>query len=80
MPAGPVPTIIASSYLKSSPHGRPSRAWLRWTILVFVAAMITLRQTGLVDTYARYSHLIGGIALLAVGALLILRLDLLAFA
>lgn len=48
--------------------------------LVFVAAMITLRQTGLVGTYARYSHLIGGIALLAVGALLILRPDLLAFA
>jgi hypothetical protein len=48
--------------------------------LVFAAAMITLRQTGLVGTYARYSHLIGGIALLAVGALLILRPDLLAFA
>ena len=48
--------------------------------LVFIAAMITLRQTGLIGTYARYSHLIGGLVLLVVGALLILRPDLLACA
>lgn len=46
--------------------------------LVFVIAMVTLRQTGLVGTYARYSHLIGGIVLLIVGSLLLFRPDLLA--
>jgi hypothetical protein len=42
--------------------------------------MLTLRQTGLMGTYARYSHLIGGIVLLGIGAALILRPELLAFA
>jgi hypothetical protein len=48
--------------------------------LIFVIAMITLRQTGLLGTYARYSHLIGGLVLLGIGAALILRPELLAFA
>ena len=48
-------------------------------MLVFVIAMVTLRQTGLVGTYARYSHLIGGSVLLIVGSLLLFRPDLLAF-
>ncbi len=48
-------------------------------VLVFVIAMVTLRQTGLVGTYARYSHLIGGSVLLIVGSLLLFRPDLLAF-
>ena len=48
-------------------------------MLVFVIAMVTLRQTGLVGTYARYSHLIGGSVLLIVGGLLLFRPDLLAF-
>lgn len=46
---------------------------------IFVVAMITLRQTGLVGTYSRYSHLIGGVVLLLVGSLLLLRPELLAF-
>ena len=48
-------------------------------VLVFVIAMVTLRQAGLVGTYARYSHLIGGGVLLIVGGLLLFRPDLLAF-
>jgi hypothetical protein len=48
-------------------------------VLVFVITMVTLRQTGLVGTYARYSHLIGGSVLLIVGSLLLFRPDLLAF-
>lgn len=49
-------------------------------VLVFAVAMITLRQAGLIGTYARYSHLVGGVVLFAVGALLLLRPELLAFA
>jgi hypothetical protein len=48
--------------------------------LIFVLAMVTLRQTGLMGTYARFSHLIGGTVLLAIGAALILRPEMLAFA
>jgi glutaredoxin len=48
--------------------------------VIFVLAMVTLRQTGLMGTYARYSHLIGGIVLTGIGLALVLRPDLLAFA
>jgi hypothetical protein len=48
--------------------------------LIFVLAMVTLHQTGLMGTYARFSHLIGGTVLLAIGSALILRPELLAFA
>ncbi|MBY0226608.1 MAG: hypothetical protein K2Q28_12450 [Hyphomicrobium sp.] len=48
--------------------------------LIFVLAMVTLKQSGLTGTYARYSHLIGGIVLLGIGAALIMRPDLLALA
>jgi len=46
-------------------------------LLVFVAAMLTLRASGLGTRYARYSHLVGGLLLLAIGALLLLRPELL---
>jgi hypothetical protein len=49
-------------------------------IAIFAAAMLALRVTGLTGTYARYSHLIGGIVLLAIGAILLLRPELLSFA
>jgi hypothetical protein len=42
-------------------------------LVVFVTAMVTLRASGLTGSYARYSHLIGGIVLLGVGGLLLLR-------
>lgn len=48
--------------------------------VVFVTAMATLRATGLAANYARVSHLIGGTALLVIGALLILKPEWLAFA
>jgi hypothetical protein len=48
-------------------------------LVIFATAMFALRVTGLTGSYARFSHLIGGIVLLAIGAALILRPDLLAF-
>jgi hypothetical protein len=48
--------------------------------VVFVTAMLTLRATGLAATYSRYSHLVGGTVLFAVGLLLVFRPEWLAFA
>ncbi len=41
--------------------------------VVFVTAMVTLRATGLAASYARYSHLIGGVVLGVIGILLLFR-------
>ncbi len=49
-------------------------------LLVFVAAMVTLRLTGIENRYARYSRLIGGILMLAIGLLLIFKPEWLMFA
>jgi len=49
-------------------------------ILIFVTAMLTLQATGLTETYSRYSHLIGGCAMVMIGILLVFRPDWLAFA
>lgn len=49
-------------------------------VIIFVTAMVTLRATELAAEYARYSHLIGGVALAAVGILLLFRPEWLAFA
>ena len=48
-------------------------------MLVFASAMLTLQMTGLTKNYSRYSHLIGGVLLLIIGALMLLRPDLLTF-
>lgn len=48
-------------------------------LLVFVLAMVTLQVSGLTGAYSRYSHLIGGVLLLAIGAVMLLRPDLLMF-
>ena len=48
-------------------------------VAVFATAMATLQATGLTARYTRYSHLIGGTVLSAVGALLLLRPELLTF-
>jgi hypothetical protein len=48
-------------------------------LIVFVVAMKTLEVTGVTTRYVRVSHLVGGVALLAIGALLLLRPELLAF-
>ena len=48
-------------------------------LVVFVTAMAALQVTGLGTRYARWSHLIGGVLLLVIGALMWLRPDLLMF-
>jgi hypothetical protein len=49
-------------------------------LVVLVAALATLHVSGLATKYARYSHLLGGVLLAAIGALMILRPEWLAFA
>jgi len=48
-------------------------------MIVFVVSMITLQITGLTTKYTRYSFLIGGILMLVLGALLILKPEVLMF-
>jgi glutaredoxin len=42
-------------------------------LVVFFTAMITLQVSGLTATYSRWSHLIGGVVLVAIGALMWVR-------
>ena len=42
-------------------------------IIVFVIAMATFKVTGISTKYTKYSHLIGGIIMLIIGLLLILK-------
>ena len=48
-------------------------------LIVFVVAMNTLQITGMTTRYSRFSHLAGGVVLLAIGALLLLRPEWLMF-
>jgi hypothetical protein len=48
-------------------------------LFVFVVAMTTLQVTGVTTRYVRFSHLAGGVVLLAIGALLLLRPEWLMF-
>jgi glutaredoxin len=48
-------------------------------IAIFATAMFALRVSGLTGSYARYSHLIGGVVLMAIGAIMALRPELLSF-
>jgi thiol-disulfide isomerase/thioredoxin len=48
-------------------------------LFVFVVAMRTLQVTGVTTRYVRFSHLAGGVVLLAIGALLLLRPEWLMF-
>jgi len=48
-------------------------------LFVFVIAMATMHITGLSSKYSRYSNLIGGILMLVLGAILILKPELLMF-
>jgi hypothetical protein len=45
--------------------------------VLFVVAMVTLRRAVATGRYARLSHLIGGVVLLSLGAVMVLRPDLL---
>lgn len=48
-------------------------------LLIFIIAMKTLQVTGLSGTYARWSHMVGGLLLLLIGLLLLFRPEWLAF-
>lgn len=48
-------------------------------LVIFVIAMITMKVTGISTKYNKYSHLIGGILMLVVGSLLILKPEWLMF-
>ena len=48
-------------------------------IIIFVIAMITLEVTGISNKYNRYSHLIGGIMMLIIGLLMLLKPEWLMF-
>lgn len=48
-------------------------------LVVFMIAMITLKVTGITNKYNKYSHLIGGILMLTIGLLLILKPEILMF-
>jgi len=48
-------------------------------IIIFVIAMTTLEATGISTKYAKYSHLIGGLLMIIVGALLIVKPEYLMF-
>ena len=49
-------------------------------LVVLVLALATLHVSGLATRYTRFSHLVGGLLLGAIGAVLILRPEWLAFA
>ena len=48
-------------------------------IIVFAIAMFTLKVTGISTKYSKYSYIIGGIVMLIIGILLILKPELLMF-
>ena len=48
-------------------------------IVIFVISTVTLKVTGLSTKYTKYSHLIGGIIMLIIGLLLIIKPELLMF-
>lgn len=48
-------------------------------VVIFVISMVTLKVTGLSTKYTKYSHLVGGIIMLIIGLLLIIKPELLMF-
>ena len=48
-------------------------------IIIFTLSMITLKSKAISTKYNKYSHLIGGIIMLIIGLLIILKPDWLAF-
>ena len=42
-------------------------------LIIFIISMVTLKSTGISNKYAKYSHLIGGIIMLLIGILLIVK-------
>lgn len=48
-------------------------------LLIFIIAMTTLKLTGISNKYAKYSHLVGGILMIVIGLLLIIKPELIMF-
>ncbi|MGI6324659.1 MAG: hypothetical protein ACOXZS_01775 [Bacilli bacterium] len=48
-------------------------------MMIFIIAMITLKMTGMSTKYAKYSHLVGGILMVTIGILLVLKPEWLMF-
>lgn len=48
-------------------------------LIVFILAMVTLKITGISDKYSHASHLIGGVAMVVIGLLLLLKPEWLMF-
>lgn len=48
-------------------------------MLVFIISMVTLEAFGITTKYTKYSHLVGGILMLIIGALLLFRPEVLMF-
>lgn len=48
-------------------------------MVVFIIAMVTLEAVGVKQSYARYSHLLGGIIMLAIGVLMLFKPEILMF-
>ena len=48
-------------------------------IIIFVISMVTLKVTGFSTKYTKYSHLVGGIIMLIIGILLVIKPEILMF-
>ena len=48
-------------------------------IIIFAISMFTLKVTGISTKYTKYSHLLGGIIMLIIGLLLLVKPELLMF-
>ena len=48
-------------------------------LFVFIVAMITLQMTGVTTKYVKYSRLVGGLLMLIIGVLMILKPEVLMF-
>ena len=48
-------------------------------LFVFIVAMITLQMTGVTTKYVKYSRFVGGLLMLIIGALMILKPEVLMF-
>ena len=75
--------ILSLNYLSSNKYflyiGLYILFFMLDDIIIFTISMITLKSTAISTKYNKYSHLIGGIIMLLIGILIILKPDWLAF-
>ena len=48
-------------------------------LAIFVIAMMTLQITGMTASFSRYSHLVGGLIMVSIGGILLLKPEWLVF-